>query len=77
MLRVALALATTASAAVAATPGGISPDAPATGFGGPVAVRLTHVGHIEIALGSNGAAGLRQVRCAPPAAATTFCYIGR
>ncbi len=52
MLRVALTLATTASAAVAATPGGISPDVPASGFGGRVAVHLANVGHIEIALGS-------------------------
>jgi hypothetical protein len=78
MLRVALALVTMAStAAVAAAPGGISPDAPASGFGGPAAVHLAHVGHIEIALGSHGTVGLRHVRCAPAAATTTSCYLGR
>lgn len=77
MLRVALAVATTASAAVAAPPGGTSSDVPPNGFGGPVAVQLVHVGHIEIALGSRGTGGLRQVRCASPAAATTSCYIRR
>lgn len=77
MLRAALALATAASAAAAATPGGVSPDVPASGFGGSVAVHLAHVGHIEIALGSGGAAGLRHVRCAAPASRTTSCYIGR
>jgi len=77
MLRAALALATAASAAAAATPGGVSPDAPASGFGGSVPVHLAHVGHIEIAFGSGGTAGLRQVRCATPAAPTTSCYVGR
>jgi len=78
MLRVALALVTTAFAtAVAAAPGGISPDATAGGFGGPGVVHLAHVGHIEIALGPSGAAGLRHVRCALGAAATSSCYIGR
>jgi hypothetical protein len=77
MLRAALALATAASAAAAAAPGGTSPDRPANGFGGPAAVRLAHVGHIEIALGSSNAGGLRQVRCAAPAGPTTSCYLGR
>ena len=77
MLRAALALATAASAAAATTPGGVAPDAPQSGFGAPVAVHLAHVGHIEVALGPGGATGLRQVRCAAPAAPTTSCYVGR
>lgn len=77
MLRAALVLATTASAAVVSAPGDRPAPPPVSPFGGSVAVRLAHVGHIEVALGPAGSAGLRQVRCAGQVSPTTSCFVAR
>ena len=47
------------------------PDSP---FGGSTAVRIGHVGRIDVALGPGGSTGLHRVRCAgaPPG---TACYV--
>jgi len=77
MLRAALLLATTASAAVASAVGGGPAAPPVSPFGGSVAVHLAHVGHIEVALGPAGSAGLQRVRCAGPVDPTTSCFVAR
>jgi hypothetical protein len=77
MLRAALVLATTASAAIASAPAGEAPRGPTSGFGRPVAVHLPHVGHIETDLGTAGPAGLVRVQCAGPASPTTACFVSR
>lgn len=78
LARTALALASTASAVVvAAAPGSTSARVPDSGFGGSEPVSIAHVGHIEVALGPAGAAGLRQVRCAGVAAIAYSCFVGR
>ena len=74
--RAGLALATTASAAAAASPDRVSGSHAASAFGGAKPVRLAHVGHIETALGAAGASGLRPVQCAGGAAGTS-CYVAR
>jgi len=77
MLRAALVLATTASAAVASATGGRPAPPPVSPFGGSVAVRIAHVGHIEVALGPSGSAGLQRVQCAGPVDPTTSCFVAR
>jgi hypothetical protein len=77
MLRAALVLATTASAAIAGAPSAGSPSPGSSAFGGPVPIHLARVGHIEIDIGPAGSAGLRQVRCAFSAAPGTTCFVGR
>ena len=74
--RAGLALATTASAAAAASPVRVSGSSLTSAFGGTTPVRLTHVGHIETALGPAGAGALRHVQCAG-AATGTSCYVAR
>lgn len=59
--------------ALGAQPGSRAPQSP---FGGPVPVRIAHVGHIEVDLASPGAGSLAQVRCSG-AAAGTACFVGR
>jgi hypothetical protein len=77
MLRGALLLATTASAAIAGAPADRPQPQPVSSFGGSVAVHLAHVGHIEVALGPAGSAGLSRVQCAGPVSpTTTTCFIG-
>jgi len=52
------------------------PPVPITAFGGPVAVSVPRVGHIEIDLeGSAGATALRRVRCAGGPAGSQ-CFVG-
>ncbi|HEY8030696.1 MAG TPA: hypothetical protein VIE38_14470 [Gaiellaceae bacterium] len=77
MLRTALVLATTASAAVASATGGRPAPRPVSAFGGSVAVHLSHVGHIEVALGPAGSTGLQQVPCDGPVSPTTSCFVAR
>ncbi|HEY4412818.1 MAG TPA: hypothetical protein VGN06_07455 [Gaiellaceae bacterium] len=77
MLRAALVLATTASAAVASAPGDRPARPQVSPFGGSVAVHLAHVGHIEVALGPAGSAGLRRVQCAASVDPTTSCFVAR
>jgi hypothetical protein len=50
---------------------------PMTPFGGPVAVHIAHVGHIDVDLGPGGRAGLERVRCGGIAGGTTACYVAR
>ena len=77
MLRAALVLATTASAVAAGAAGHRPAPASVSPFGGSVAVHLAHVGHIEIALGPAGSAGLLRVRCAGSVDPTTSCFVAR
>ena len=52
------------------------PSGPITAFGGPVAVSVPRVGHIEIDLeGSAAATALRGVRCAGGRAGSR-CFVG-
>jgi hypothetical protein len=76
MVRAALVLATTASAAIASASGDRPQPRPVSVFGGPVAVHIAYVGHIETDLGPAGSAGLRQVRCAGAVSRTTTCFVG-
>ena len=77
MLRAALVLATTASAAAASALGDRPAPPPVSPFGGSIAVHLAHVGHIDIALGPAGSAGLQRVRCAGSVDPTTSCFVAR
>lgn len=47
-----------------------------TPFGGPVAVRVAHVGRIDVDLEAGTGHALRRVACAGPAGRTTACYVG-
>jgi hypothetical protein len=76
-------VAVAAAAAVTGALGGALAGARATGpahvgspFGGPVAVRLTVVGRIDVDLGPAGAGGLARVRCMG-ATAGTSCFVER
>ena len=77
MLRTALVLAATASAAVAGAPADRSQAGPVSGFGGPHAVHLARVGHIQTALGPTGSAGLARIHCFGPVSPGTSCFVGR
>jgi hypothetical protein len=67
--------AAAAAAAIAAHAIGTNPAAVTMSpFGGSVPVHIAHVGHIEVALGSSRAAGLKQVRCAADSAALA-CFV--
>jgi hypothetical protein len=68
------ALATSAAVAAAGAP---SPaPSPVTPFGGPVAVHIARIGHIDLDTGPASGAGLRRIACAgaPP---TTSCFVSR
>jgi hypothetical protein len=78
MVGTLIGTAAAAAAAAAAIAGHAVGTSPATGtvspFGGSVPVHIAHVGHIDVALGSSRAVGLRQVRCAANSATLT-CYV--
>jgi hypothetical protein len=76
-VRTAVALATGLTAAAAAAASGHTHAAPVTPFGGSTSVRVEHVGHIEVDLGSSTARGLSRVRCSGPAAGSTNCFVAR
>jgi hypothetical protein len=46
-------------------------------FGGPIAVHVEHVGHIELDLEPGGAAGLRRVPCAGVSSLRATCFVAR
>ena len=48
---------------------------PVTPFGGPVAVRIAHVGGLDVDLGPAGPSSLERVRCAGLADRATTCYV--
>ncbi len=53
---------------------GPQPHAATSPFGGPAAIRIAHVGAIDVDLEHGGAAGLVRTSCIG-AAATTECYV--
>jgi len=68
-----LALANAVAAAVAATAlGGESRAPTATAFGGPSAVHIASIGHIETDLEESGRGTLRRVPCASRGASRCF-----
>jgi hypothetical protein len=76
VLKVALAAAATAAATVGS--GARTPSsAPTSLFGATTAVRVPHVGRIEIDLEPATSLGLRQVSCAGASNRTTACFVGR
>lgn len=72
------AVVVTAGTAMASSVGVSStpPQTQTTSFGGPVSVRVTRVGRIEVDLEADGALGLRRIRCAG-VPASTACFVSR
>jgi hypothetical protein len=52
-------------------------DGTAGRFGGTAKVQLAHIGKIEVDLEATSANGLRRVRCARAASASTACFVAR
>jgi hypothetical protein len=76
VLRLGAAAVTAAAGLVAATLHG-PPATPApTPFGGAAAVRIPHVGRIEIDLETGGVGRLQTVACAAAPVGTT-CFVAR
>jgi hypothetical protein len=72
----ALAIANAVAAAVAAVAlGGALPAEAPTAFGGPSAVHIARVGHIETDLEAAEARTLRAVPCAIPSHGATLCFV--
>ncbi|HEY2072328.1 MAG TPA: hypothetical protein VGG88_02000 [Gaiellaceae bacterium] len=70
-----LAAAASATASALATASPRNEGTPAGGFGGPTAVHIAQVGHIDVDLETSAPAGLQQVRCAVKLSAGATCYV--